>query len=158
VQIREHEKGIAEAERAVEISPNFASGYSLLAQVLNYSGRPEEAITNNERAFRLNPMDRPSFYYAHVAHTCTLIARYEDGIKVCKEGLSRFPDNALLHSRLAMLYAALGRTEEARSSVQEVLRIDSKFSAQRYAKSMPYKDPAVTAQSLELMRKAGLPD
>jgi adenylate cyclase len=158
VQIREHEKGIAEAERAVEISPNFASGYSLLAQVLNYSGRPEEAITNNERAFRLNPMDRPSFYYAHVAHTCTLIARYEDGIKVCKEGLSRFPDNALLHARLAMLYAALGRTEEARSSVQEVLRIDSKFSAQRYAKSMPYKDPAVTDQSLELMRKAGLPD
>jgi hypothetical protein len=57
-----------------------------------------------------------------------------------------------------MLYAALGPNEEARSSVQDVLRIDPKFSAQRYGKSMPYKDPAVTAQTLELMRKAGLPD
>jgi len=158
VQIGEHEKGVAEAERAVTIAPNFATGYSLLAQVLNYSGRPEEAITNNERAFRLNPMGRPSFYYAHAAHTHTLTARYEDGVKVSKEGLSRYPDNTLLHARLAMLYAALDRKEEARCSVQDVLRIDPKFSAQRYAKSMPYKDPALTAQALELMRRAGLPE
>jgi tetratricopeptide (TPR) repeat protein len=158
VQIGEHEKGVAEAERAVTIAPNFATGYSLLAQVLNYSGRPEEAITNNERAFRLNPMGRPSFYYAHAAHTHTLTARYEDGVKVSKEGLSHYPDNTLLHARLAMLYAALDRKEEARSSVQDVLRIDPKFSAQRYAKSMPYKDPALTAQALELMRRAGLPE
>jgi hypothetical protein len=57
-----------------------------------------------------------------------------------------------------MLYAASGLNEEARSSVQHVLRIDPKFSAQRYAKSMPYKDPAVTAQTLELIRKAGVTD
>jgi adenylate cyclase len=158
VQIGEHEKGVAEAERAVTIAPNFATGYSLLAQVLNYSGRPEEAITNNERAFRLNPMGRPSFYYAHAAHTHTLTARYEDGVKVSKEGLSHYPDNTLLHARLAMLYAALDRKEEARSSVQDVFRIDPKFSAQRYAKSMTYKDPALTAQALELMRRAGLPE
>jgi hypothetical protein len=52
----------------------------------------------------------------------------------------------------------LNRKEEARSSVQDVLRIDPKFSAQRYAKSMTYKDPALTAQALELMRRAGLPE
>ncbi|MBN1103250.1 MAG: tetratricopeptide repeat protein [Deltaproteobacteria bacterium] len=158
VLIREHEKGVTEAERAVAIAPSYATGYSLLAQVLTYSGMPDGAISRNERAFRLNPMGRPSFYYAHAAHTYTLTARYEDGVKVSKEGLSHYPDNTLLHARLAMLYAALGRKEDAQSSVQDVLRIDPKFSAQRYSKSMPYKDPALTAQALELMRKAGLPD
>jgi hypothetical protein len=57
-----------------------------------------------------------------------------------------------------MVYAALGPNEGAGSSVQDVLRIDPMFKAQRYAKSMSYKDPALTAQTLELMRKAGLPD
>jgi hypothetical protein len=57
-----------------------------------------------------------------------------------------------------MVYAAFGPNEGARSSVQDVLRIDPMFTAQRYAKSMSYKDPAVTAQTLKLMRKAGLPD
>jgi tetratricopeptide (TPR) repeat protein len=158
VQTREYEKGVAEAERAVEIAPNFADAYSLLAQVLNYSGRPQEAIVQNERAFRLNPVGRPSYYYLHAAHTHALTARYEDGVKIAKEGLSLYPDNALLHARLAMLYAAMGRTGEARDSVQAVLRIDPQFSAQRYAGTMPYKDPAVTGQALEQMRMAGLPD
>jgi adenylate cyclase len=72
--------------------------------------------------------------------------------------VSRYPNSTLLHARLAMLYAALDRKEEARASVQDVLRLDPKFSAKRYVKSMPYNDPAVTAQSLELMRKAGLPE
>jgi adenylate cyclase len=158
VQIREHEKGIVEAERAVEMAPNFASGYSFLAQVLTYSGRPEEAIAHNERAFRLNPLGPPIYYYSHAAHTYTLTSRYEDGVKICLDGVSRYPNSTLLHARLAMLYAALDRKEEARASVQDVLRLDPKFSAQRYAKSMPYKDPVVTGQSLELMRNAGLPD
>jgi hypothetical protein len=39
-----------------------------------------------------------------------------------------------------MLYVALGRKQEAQSSVQDFLRIDPKFSAQRHAKSMSYKD------------------
>ena len=158
VQIREYEKGIAEAERAVEMAPSFASGYSLLAQVLTYSGRPGEAIAHNERAFRLNPLAPPIYYYSHAANTYTLTSRHEEGVKISLEGVSRYPNSTPLHARLAMLYAAMDRKEEARASAQDVLRLDPKFSAQRFAKSMPYKDPAVTVQSLELLRKAGLPE
>jgi len=38
------------------------------------------------------------------------------------------------------------------------LPLDPKFSAQRYARAFPYKDPALAAQGPDLMRKAGLPD
>jgi hypothetical protein len=61
-------------------------------------------------------------------------------------------------NRSVLLYSASGRKEEAQSSVQYVLRIDPKFSAQRYAQALTYKDPALTSQALELMRKAGLPE
>jgi len=57
-----------------------------------------------------------------------------------------------------MAYMAWGRDDEARAAAQDLLRIDPKFSVQRYGQSLSYKDPALTAQALELMRKAGLPD
>jgi hypothetical protein len=64
----------------------------------------------------------------------------------------------ILDYRPALLYAALGYKEEARALVQDVFCIDPKFSAQRYARALPYKDPALAAQVLELKRKEGLPE
>ena len=157
VQIREHEKGIAECERAIEIAPNSADAYAWYAQILNYSGRAEEAVPFIEKAFRLNPFPL-NFYYTNAAHTYRLIGRYEDAVRMCKECLARWPNNIVAQVALAFNYAAWGRDEEARAAAQDVLRIDPKFSAQRYARAFPYKDPALSARVLELMRKAGLPD
>ena len=157
VQIREHEKGLAACERAIEIAPNSADAYSFLAQVLNFSGRPEEAVALIEKAFRLNPSPSPSYYF-YAAHTYRLIGRYEDAVRKCKECLARWPNSIPAHANLAMNHAALGQEDEARAAAQELLRIDPKFSAKRYARAFPYKDPALATQVLELMRKAGLPD
>jgi adenylate cyclase len=158
VQTGEHEKGIAQSERALVIAPNSDTAHSLFAQVLNFSGRHEEALAHNEKAFRLNPVGPPSFFYVHAAHTYMLTGKFSEGVKISKEGLSRYPNNTGLLVRLAMIYAAWGRDEEARNSGRGLLHIDSKFSAQRFARSVPFKDPAQAAQALELMRKAGLPD
>jgi adenylate cyclase len=157
VQIREHEKGLSACERAIEIAPNSADAYSFLAQVLNYSGRPEEALALIEKAFRLNPFPWHSYYF-YAAHAYRLIGRYEDAVRVCKECLARWPNNIVAQAALAFNYAAWGRDEETHAAAQDVLRIDPKFSAQRYARAFPYKDPSLSARVLELMRKAGLPD
>jgi len=156
VQVREHEKGIAAGERALERAPNSADAHSFLANMLNFSGRPEEAIAHNEKAFRLNPIAPPSFYYIHAAHTYRLTARYEDAVKMCKELLSRWPNNVPAHVQLVLGYTAWGHNEEARAVAQDLLRIDPKFSVQQFVNAMPYKDPALSAKTLELMRKAGL--
>jgi adenylate cyclase len=158
VQIREHEKGIAECERAIEIAPNFADAYAYFAQVLNFSGRPEEAVPLLEKAFRLNPVGPPFYYYLYASHTYRLIGRYEDAVRMCKELLSRWPNNVFGHVGLVMNYAAMGRDDEARAASQDLLRIAPKFSAQRYARLSVYKNSGLAAQVLELLRKAGVPD
>jgi adenylate cyclase len=158
VMIREYEKGIAACERAIEMAPNLADVYAYFAQVLNYSGRPEDAVALIDKAFRLNPVGPPAYYYLYASHTYRLIGRYEDAIKLCKQLLSRWPNNFYAHAGLVMNYVALGRDKEARAAAEDLLRIDSKFSAQRYTRGFPYKDPALAAQVLELMRKAGLPE
>ena len=156
VQIRQYDKGITECEKAIELAPNSADVYSFMAQGLNYSGRPEEAIAYNDKAFRLNPTGAPTYYYSGASMSYFLTGRYEDTINVCNEALKRWPKNTLAYASLAMAYMALGREEEARNAAQELLRIDPKFSAQRFAQTMPYKDPTVATNALELMNKAGL--
>jgi hypothetical protein len=48
--------------------------------------------------------------------------------------------------------------EEARSAAAEVLRIDPKFTVNKWGKVQLFKDAAVLGQRNELMRKAGLPE
>jgi adenylate cyclase len=156
VQIRQYDKGIAECKKALELAPNSADAHSFMAQGLNYAGRPEEAIGHNGQAFRLNPTGAPTYYYAGASFSYFLTGRYEDSIKVCQEALKRWPNNTLAHARLAMAYMALGREEEARNAAQDLLRIDPKFSAQKFAQMQTVKDPTVATRALELMHRAGL--
>jgi tetratricopeptide (TPR) repeat protein len=123
---------------------------------LNFSGRPEEAIAYNEQAFRLNPTGAPTYYYSGASLSYFLTGRYDDTIKVCNEALKRWPKNTLAYARLAIAYMALGREEEARNAAQELLRIDPKFSAKKFAQMQPAKDPTTATRALELMNKAGL--
>ena len=158
VNIREYEKGIAEGARAIEMAPNLADAHAYFAFGLNYIGRPEEALVHSNMAFRLNPVRPPAYYYMSAALAYRLTGRYEDAVKMCKEVLSRWPTQFYGHVELVMAYMAWGRDDEAHAAAQDLLRIDPKFSVQRYGQSLSYKDPALTAQALELMRKAGLPD
>jgi tetratricopeptide (TPR) repeat protein len=127
-----------------------------MAQALNYAGRPDEAIAHNDKAFRLNPTGAPTYYYTHASISYFLTGRYEDTINVCNEALNRWPQDVPERARLSMAYMALNREEKARKAAQELLRIDPKFSAQRFAENMTYKDPTMATRALELMQKAGL--
>ncbi len=158
VQIGEHDKGIAAGERAIERAPNSGDAHSWLAQVLNYSGRAKEAIALNEKAFRLNPHHHSVMYYQHAAVSYMLTGRYEDAVKMCREMISGWPNNVIARALLVQIYGDWGHDEGARAAAQDLLRIDPKFSAERRARSLPFKDPALQAHYLKLMRKAGLPD
>ena len=51
-----------------------------------------------------------------------------------------------------------GSEEEARAGAKEILRINPKFSVERYMKANPLKDPAARDRLAQALRKAGLPD
>jgi tetratricopeptide (TPR) repeat protein len=43
-QKQQYDQAIAEGERAVALDPNYADSYAVQAEVLNFAGRPEEAL------------------------------------------------------------------------------------------------------------------
>jgi adenylate cyclase len=152
---RQHEKGIAEAERELALNPNFADSYYWLGIILHYAGRYEEAIPLLKKAIRLNPIP-PSSYFFFLGNAYQLLGRYEQSIAAYKKSLHRNRDNLLGHMRLAATYSLVGREEEARAEVAEVMRIDPKFSLENLAKKVPYKNKADTERFVDALRKAGL--
>ena len=58
-QQQQYDQAIAEGERAIALDPNNADSYVAQAEVLNFAGRPEEALRAVEQAMRLNPRYPP---------------------------------------------------------------------------------------------------
>jgi TolB-like protein/cytochrome c-type biogenesis protein CcmH/NrfG len=154
---REHDKGIAECERAVALDPNSASAHIWMSIALRYSGRHEEAVRHSEQALRLNPIP-PSTYFRTLGAAYNFAGRYEDGILAFKKALNRSPNDLLSHVGLAQAYSMAGRMEEAHAEAEQVLKINPKFSLEYYAKQWSYKNQADKDLVIYSLRKAGLPE
>jgi adenylate cyclase len=125
--------------------------------LLNYLGKPQEAITHFKIAMRLSPF-YPAWYLFHLGLSYHLIGEHEKAIEALKKAIERRPDSIFPHVRLVAVYSDLGREQEARAEVAEVLRIKPDFSIEGWAKANPFKDTAVVAYRKELLRRAGLPE
>jgi adenylate cyclase len=155
VMMGQHDKGIAEAERAVSLNPNDASNLSRLSFVLNNTGRPEEAISVLKTVRRLNPTP-PQAYYVQLSTAYRLTGQYKAAIETAKEALKHVPNNQLAYLQLVTAYNMAGQEQEARAAAAEVLKINPKFSLEQYAKTLYFKNKTDTDRTIEAVRKAGL--
>jgi adenylate cyclase len=152
---RQHDKGIAECEQAVNLEPNSAISYFYLSLAFKYAGRPKEAITMAKEAIRLNPIP-PGFYYQNLTHLYCLTGQYEEAIAVGKEATRVEPNNFTVRAFLTVAYSLHGREKEARIEAAEVLRINPKFRVDSWAKTIPFKNEAGRELTIGALRKAGL--
>jgi adenylate cyclase len=153
---REHDKAIAEAERAVALDPSGSAAYSTYARVLNFAGRSEEAIPLFQKAIRLSPnADAVTFIFYGDALRVT--GRFEEAVSALKKGIQRAPDYIVAHLGLLTTYSLMGRDKEARAEAEEVLRINPMFSLDYHARTVLYfKDQSENDKVFKAMRKARL--
>ena len=153
---REYDKSVAYAEQAVEKDPNGADAHAWLGNCLNFAARPQEAIPYYKKAMRLNP--RPQlWYYIQLGQSYRMLGRYEEAVAQLKKSLALSPNSTSSYAHLIFTYAEMGRDDEARAAAKELIRINPKFSAEKYAKALPYKDRDYCRRWGEALRKAGLP-
>jgi adenylate cyclase len=151
---KQYDKAITESERAVFLNPNSAESYMRLGLILAYAGRAEEGIPYMQKALRLNPFPSPN-YFSNLAIIYCESGHYEKAIEAAKRALQSEPNGPIPNVTLAISCIRLGREEEARAAAAEVLRINPKWSLDRYAKNAPYTQPQVE-RNIEDLRKAGL--
>ena len=154
---REYDKAIAEGARAVNLDPGSPWALFWYAATLTNAGKPEEAIPLFEKAIRLNPLG-PAQFYLQYGHALRETGRLEEAVASYKKALERAPNFTGIHVALAAVYSMMGRDEEARAEVAEVLRINPRYSVESFARTSTIKDRSVIDKLMNAMLKAGLPD
>jgi tetratricopeptide (TPR) repeat protein len=84
------------------------------------------------------------------------LGRKEEGIKSYKRAISIEPTSLIAHLGLGAAFASDGMEREARLEAEEVLRIEPKFSLERYAKALAFKNQAARDWIVTVLHKAGL--
>ena len=122
-------KGDAEAipfmKRAIELDPNFAMAYVGLAVQYSNLGRASLAADNAKKAYdlrdRVSDRERyriSAFYFQYVT------GEVEKATEAYELWAKSYPRDAVPHTNLGVLYAALGQYDKAIAETEAALRIE----------------------------------
>ena len=145
------------SEEAVALAPNHADILASTAVVQNKSGQPERALEQIRKAMRLCPIC-PGWFLWVLGTAYRLTGRSDSAIEAFEAAIKRHGDFLGVHVGLASTFGELGREEEARKPVSQILRLAPDFSIKTYMERLSYKDPADMARFENGLRKAGLPE
>jgi len=152
-----YNEAVLEGERAIQINPNGAEAHVHLAMILTFAGNPTEAVRLIHKAFRLNPSPPPYYYHA-LGGAYRGTNQYEKAIIACTNMIHINQDTLLPYITLAVCRSLSNQIDQARQAVEDILRIDPKYSVGQFELTMPYKDKEELALYINALRKAGLPD
>jgi tetratricopeptide (TPR) repeat protein len=128
-----------------------------MAVILSFTGKSDEAIILLKRAFRLNPIP-PPYYYSLLAQAYRINGQCEKAIALAKKSIRVSSDQPTPYLTLILSYSSLNRSEEARKTVEEFLKIHPAFSLEYFGNTLPFKNREIGEETVKVLRKAGLPD
>jgi tetratricopeptide (TPR) repeat protein len=152
-----HDKAIAQEEKAVVLNPNSAIAHFLMGKTLSFAGRWKESIPEYKIAMRLNPIP-PNNHLWSLGLSYAYTEQYEEAKKWCEKAVHQEPNDLLARIMMTVVYSLSGYDEKARTEANEVLRIQPKFSLEKYKKKVTYKREVDRERFLSALRKSGLPE
>jgi pentatricopeptide repeat protein len=151
-----HRQALDEAQRTIDLSPNFALGHFALGWVRIFVGHFAEALDPLLRCVRLSPNDPMMFnFMGMVALAHYHLGSYEEAVYYAERALRSRRVHIVLRTLLAAL-GQLGRMEEAARILEEMQRLEPAEAALYWQLTTPYADPAHRAHYAEGLRKAGM--
>jgi TolB-like protein/Tfp pilus assembly protein PilF len=157
LEVKAFDLALEMAEKSVSLAPNNAENLSEASMVLNKTGNPQRALELKKRAMRACPMYRPGFLRG-LGLSYYLLGQLESAISAIKQSIARESEYLAAYTNLATIFGELGRLEEAKEPVGEILRLAPDFSIKAYMKGLSFSDPEVLIRMEEGLRKAGLPE
>jgi adenylate cyclase len=149
----DHRGALAEADRAVALSPNLASGYFQRGTALIYSGRPQEGLKDLQTSLRLEPRgSNLATSLHHVVMGLYFSRAYDQAVEAAQHLIRSFPEYPPGYRWLAAAFGQLGCLERAKEALGKAMAIArAPFVRER----APSDRPEDYAHFLEGLRKAG---
>ncbi len=171
--MRQHESAIPAFEAAAELNPSFAWAHYGVGAAKVLSGNAKEAMPHLEKAIRLSPIDRNmGSFLLRTADAFLLTRQYEEAVVWAQRALRQPLYQWSRHAVLLSALGHLGRSDEAREILDEVLDRRPDFSLEMVRSTHLYTDQVKLefvsepqmfvdqdqfAHYLDGLRKAGVP-
>jgi len=157
--LRRFEDAISSLETAIDLDPNNAAAHGSLAGVLALAGRRDEAVERIATTMRLSPRDPFKHLWLLWRATAEFVEeRYDEAAECVRKSLRINPDFPSGLRLLASIYGRVGRTEEARAALDQVLHLVPGQTIETVRSRLPFKRPEDMERYLDGLRKAGLPE
>jgi TolB-like protein len=154
---RRFDDSLAEFELALRLNPNFSLAQGYYGLVLSSVGRWQEGADAARRALRLSPRDPFSSIFSGVVAYAEFVGRnYDEAVRLAREGLRQRTEFVGGYRILTAAAAMAGDMDLARSTLQELRRVQPNISLAWVESQMIVKDEAERAHYLEAFRRAGL--
>ena len=156
---RAYDAAFRELKTALELNPSLALAHYGLGATLVFSGRAEEGIPHLTAAIRLSPHDpNMGSFLVRLADAAYFLKRYEEAAEWAQRALQQPNFQWSRYTVLIAALAQLGRIDEARNCIQELLVKRPNTSIAFVRETHLFGDTASFAHYLGGLRMAGLPD
>jgi adenylate cyclase len=143
-------------EQGVLLAPNNAENTAELALGLILAGTVDEAREMIRRAIRLSPIC-PAWYLMIVGLCALLSHDRETAISTLQNAVDKEPESVWSRAYLVSALVDSGQITEAQQLARTILSLERGFSVAQWHGAR-FKDPDIRAQTIENLRRAGLPE
>ena len=150
-------KAIDALETAISIDPNYADGYAMLANTLQFVGRSEEGLGMIEAAMRLNP-NFPFWYHFARGTNQFNLERFDEARSSFESAIERNPRWPASYRYLISTLGHLGDIDEAEWQLEEFQALGFELSLTDMEARNKTQDPVYRELFFNGLRKAGVPE
>jgi len=152
----DYDGALAEARKALAISPNLASAHRALGTTLIFAGEPKRGLVATETSIRLDPRDPLLPWHLNRVAIAHYFARdYEAAVDTARRVIRLHPDFPLIYRWLAAALGQTGRVEEARCALDKAIAIHGGSFDMYVRQRVPWHRVEDYEHMLDGLRKAG---
>lgn len=146
-------------DHALRVNPNDAQAWLLRGMLHAFKGEGKQAVRDTQRALRLSPLDPHRYFYDSLAGGAELAAgHYERAVELTQRSLRANRMHASTFRMLAISQWQLGRHEDARATVAELMKVEPTLTVTKWLERSPSGDYPIGRLCADALRNAGVPE
>ena len=152
--MRQYERARIHFDRAIALNPADAQIYADRANLLRYTGRPEEALAAIDEALNMSPFP-PHWFWRVRGGVLFQLRRYAEVVDAINSITHK---DLTAHIYLAAAQTYLGNAASAAEALALAKELQPDLSLQQLSKVSPQSDKEALDHFIDGLRKAGLPE